>query len=260
MGIIRTHRWLNEEFDRLGMICEKLEPYFDDQDAGTIYRQLVRFGMYKPSRATWNTFEGMLKEKVWNKVEKLYHDYRTKWSGPEIPIFIFPIDQGNYFFGKTIKNKSGVSYPNKMFLFLSQSTDLKEIEALFIHEYHHVCRLNKVKGKLEEYSLLDSMIIEGLAEYAVYKHCGKKYLADWCKLYSEKQIRYFWQKYLTDHLQCKKKERIHDELLYGQGWRPNLLGYAAGFSIVNEYYQKHAFSIKQTFSIPSAKLIEKYPE
>lgn len=259
MGIIRTNQWLKEDFDHLGIICEKLIPYFNDEDTDAIYRQLVRFGMYKPSRTTWNTYKSMESDKVWNKVQALYQNYRKKWSGPEIPIFVFPIDQVNSFWRKTVKNKSGVSYPDKMFLFLSQLEDKKELEALFIHEYHHVCRLNKLNKYLQDYSLLDSMIIEGLAEYAVYKHCGKKYLADWCNLYSEKQIGYFWNQYLKDHLNSKKTDRIHDALLYGQGRIPRLLGYAAGFSVVQEYYQKHDYAIRQTFSIPAEQLIENDP-
>ncbi|MDF1512080.1 DUF2268 domain-containing putative Zn-dependent protease, partial [Robertmurraya sp. DFI.2.37] len=36
----------------------------------------------------------------------------------------------------------------KCFLFLTPLEDLMELEALFVHEYHHVCRMNKQKKEI----------------------------------------------------------------------------------------------------------------
>ncbi len=66
-----------------------------------------------------------------------------------------------------------------MFLFLTPLEDEKELEALIIHEYHHVCRMNKITKPIQEYTLLDSMVMEGLAEYTVENYCGKNYNAKW---------------------------------------------------------------------------------
>ncbi|WP_026574524.1 DUF2268 domain-containing protein [Bacillus sp. UNC438CL73TsuS30] len=256
MGIVRTNQWLEEEFDRPTKICEKLLPYFKGYTANEIYHQLISFGMYKPSRSSKYIFDIMIKEKMWNQVEKLFQHYQKKWSGPDIPIFLFPIAQSGGFFFRVEKNKSGVSYPDKMFLFLSPLDDSKELEALFVHEYHHVCRLSKLNKKMNQYTLLDSIIIEGLAEYAVLKNCGRNYTASWCHMYTEQEIKGFWKKYLNDQLDRKKNERTHDQLLYGGGRIPKLLGYAAGYQIVKEYYEGHHYSTKQSFTIPSSKFIE----
>lgn len=43
------------------------------------------------------------------------------------------------------ENKSGVSFPNQLFLFIGEVENDKELEALFIHEYHHVCRIHHQK-------------------------------------------------------------------------------------------------------------------
>ena len=56
---------------------------------------------------------------------------------------------------------------------------------MLIHEYHHVCRLHHLKKDQKEYTLLDTMIMEGLAERTVGKYLGTKYLANWTKLYQE---------------------------------------------------------------------------
>lgn len=256
MGIIHTDQWLQKEFEHPIKICERLIPYFNKLNANTIYHQLLRFGMFKPGGASKNTFEKMKKENTWSKMEKIYHKYRKKWSGPQIPIFLFPIAQGNGFFRRAEKTKSGVSFGDKMFLFLSDYTDEREMEALFVHEYHHVCRIKKLSGNVEDYTLLDSMIIEGLAEYAVLKNCGKKYNASWCSLYSEREIFSIWNRLLKHYSSTKKKEKIHDDILYGNGRFPQLGGYAAGFSIVRDYYQKHPYSAESTFSLPAKKFIE----
>ncbi len=256
MGIIRTDQWMQKEFNRPIEICERLIPFFNGQKAGAIYNQLLNFGMFKPSLASWETFENMLEENKWDKTNDIYHYFQRKWSGPDIPIFLFPIQQSGGFFRRKERGKSGVSFSDKLFLFLSQDIDQAELEALFVHEYHHVCRLNKLKGNIEDYTLLDSMIIEGLAEYAVLRHCGKKYLAEWCSLYSEDEMKYIWNKYLKDNLMIRKKNKRHDDLLYGNGRFPKLAGYAAGFWIVRNYYQKNPFLVKRSFSLPAKKFID----
>jgi len=256
MGIIRTDRWLQEEFNRPGKICEKLVPYFKGQNANEIYNQLINFGMYRPSRASRNNLNRMLDQNAWDKVERLFSKYKNKWNGPDVPIFIFPLAQSGFFFIREDKSKAGVSFPDKMFLFLSHLDDPKEIEALLVHEYHHVCRLRMLGKKMEEYTLLDSIIIEGLAEYTVLKHCGREYLANWCRMYTEKELTNFWDRYLKNQLHKKKNEREHDLLLYGGGRVPKLLGYAAGYNIIGKFYKKHNYSTKLSFALPATKYIE----
>ncbi|MBV7508526.1 DUF2268 domain-containing protein [Bacillus sp. sid0103] len=258
MGIIRTDQWLMNEFERPVKMCEKLEPFFKKQTSKEIYNQLVNFGMYRPSRSAWIMYDRMKEQNAWDQVEQLFHQYKEKWNGPDIPVFLFPVAQAGGFFFREGKSKAGVSFPDKMFLFLSHCEDLKEIEALLVHEYHHVCRLSLLNKRMEDYTLLDSIIIEGLAEYAVLKNCGSEYLASWCRMYSEKELIMFWDKYIKKQLAKKKNERVHDELLYGKGRLPNLLGYAMGYSIVKHYYESHHYSTKLSFSNPAKKYLDIY--
>jgi uncharacterized protein YjaZ len=256
MGIIRTDQWLEEEFDSPLKICEKLMPYFKRQKPKEIYNQLVDFGMYRPSRSALENFDWLIEQNAWDKVEQLFNKYKQKWHGPDIPVFLFPVAQSGGFFFREVKSKAGVSFPDKMFLFLSNYDDPKEVEALLVHEYHHVCRLRMLGKRIEEYSLLDSIIIEGLAEYAVLKYCGREYLADWCRMYKEKELLNFWEKYLKEQLNTKKHERKHDELLYGVGRLPKLLGYAVGYNIVERFYEIKNFSTKLSFTNPALRYLE----
>lgn len=258
MGIIRTDEWLKKDFDHPTKICERLLPYFKGQKANAIYSQLLKFGMYRPSWRTKRNLESMMDDHAWDQVETLFFKYKNKWSGPDIPVFLFPLEQrGGLFFRQDERNKAGVSFPDKMFLFLSHYQDPKELEALVVHEYHHVCRLRALNKRMEDYTLLDSIIIEGLAEYAVRKNCGREYLANWCTIYTERELAFFWDRFLKEQLDKRKNDRNHDELLYGGGRIPALLGYAAGYNIVRKYYQTESYSAKQSFSTPASKFINK---
>jgi uncharacterized protein YjaZ len=256
MGVIQTDQWLEEGFEHPTEMCEKLIPYFKGGDKSKIYQQLMKFGMYRPSRMSKYYLDFMMEQKVWEQVEQLLKKYINKWSGPNIPVFLFPLGLNRGFFARKEGNKSGVSFPDKMFLFLSTIDDFKELEALFVHEYHHVCRLRKLNKKMENLTLLDSIIIEGLAEYAVLKNCGQEYLAKWCHMYTEKEMSFLWDKYFESQLTRRKNERVHDELLFGGGRVPNLLGYAIGYNIVENYYNNKHYSTKFSFTIPAEKFLE----
>lgn len=103
MGIIRTDKWLEEEFDRPTKICEKLLPAFKGQTAPKIYNQLTDFGMYRASRRTKEIFNSMKENMVWEVAEGIFQAYRKKWGGPDIPIYLFPIGQDRSLFPDRMK-------------------------------------------------------------------------------------------------------------------------------------------------------------
>ncbi|HAQ08503.1 MAG TPA: hypothetical protein DCR24_13650 [Bacillus bacterium] len=256
MGVIRTDEWLEKDFYQPGKVCELLLNHFEgEEDPDIIYKYLLNFGMYRPGRKSWNTFESLKSAKVWEKIAGIYKEYRTKWNGPEIPIFIFPLDHSNVRLMREGKGKSGVSFKDKLFLFLTQKEDDKEVEALFVHEYHHACRMNSQKKSPQDYTLLDSIILEGLAEHAVVQNCGDEYAADWSRRYTKDELSKYWKKDLSENLSLKRDERLHDQLLFGLGSTPKLLGYAMGYEIVKQYMKREKFSDKASFIITSDKFI-----
>lgn len=216
-----------------------------------IYDYLLEFGMYKPSRRSKKNFEELLGRQQWNKIEKIFLKYKKKWDGPDIPIFIFPMNEGNARLMKEGKGKSGVSFRDKLFLFLTPIEDEKEIEALFVHEYHHVCRMQRQQKDPSEYTLLDSIILEGLAEHAVLMNCGEQYTGEWSRRYSTETLAGYWENGLSEKLFITRKDKMHDQLLFGLGNRPRLLGYAMGFEMVKQYKQRENFTEKASFKIPS---------
>ncbi|WP_210364575.1 DUF2268 domain-containing protein [Bacillus sp. REN3] len=195
-------------------------------------------------------------QRIWEKTQAIYQKYKKAWKGPKIPIFIFPMDHTNIGLMKEGKGKSGVSFKDKLFLFLTPMDDEKKLEALFVHEYHHVCRMNGQKKRVEDYTLLDSIILEGLAEHAVARHCGEAYTGEWSKRFTKKELGGYWKRYFSGNLSMRRENPLHDRLLFGLGGRPKLLGYAMGYEIITQYQQQENFSEKASFQMPSEQFIK----
>lgn len=254
-GVVKTDLWLEADFHDPEKICKRLSQDFFDDRSDKIYHYLSQFGMYRPSRQTYEHFINLKEQNYWEKAERIFQKYKRAWNGPDIPIYIFPLAARHTIFSKMETNKSGVAFRDKLFLFISPLDDENELEALIIHEYHHTCRLHKQKKKIENLTLLDSMVLEGLAEHAVQENCGKEYNANWCDYYSDKEIMHFWTKFLKEQNNIKKVNRLHDEILYGRGRFPKMIGYAAGFVIVSMYKKKKKLSIHDTFVLPSEAFV-----
>jgi uncharacterized protein YjaZ len=250
VSVIETNKWLEKKFDHPLEICQKILKE-DTEKAKGFYRYLQKFGMYSPTKTCRNTYELLDEKDIWKTVNSIYKKYRKEWNGPDIPVYIFPLYERSQLFTRTTTSKSGLSFQDKLFLFLTHNLHEKEIEALLVHEYHHVCRMNASNKKIKEYTLLDSIVLEGLAEVAVKECCGSKYLAEWCTLYSNEEIKQYAKKLLVDNLSSKKDTRIHNQLLFGEGSYPKMLGYALGFAIASQYKESKKISLKDTFTISS---------
>ncbi|RHW43209.1 hypothetical protein D1B31_00595 [Neobacillus notoginsengisoli] len=252
MGIVRTDEWLVKDWYRPEALCERLQSHFKGKSPRDIYQELLHFGMFRRHMVNETEMRNFIKTDLWENAGKILNQYTEKWHGPDLPVFIFPAAKKGSFFHRGEPQKSGVSYPDKLFLFLPESINEKELEALFVHEYHHTCRMAALGKLAEENTLLESMIMEGLAEYAVFHECGPEYLGEWCTLYGEEGLGKFWKQLLRNNLNKKKTDKIHNLLLYGGKGVPRLLGYSYGFYLVDTYYKRKDFFIKSSFEI-SAK-------
>lgn len=257
LGGVKTDVWLENDFNQPLEICERLRDSFGGDSPERIYQYLSNFGMYHPNKRTFGEFKELKEWKAWDRLEKLFLKYKKMWKGPDVPVYLFPKkSDGSFLAVRQEIPKSGVSFEDKVFLFLSPLEDEKELEALFVHEYHHVCRMNKQKKRVKDYTLLDSVILEGLAEHAVVEMVGEKYLAKWCKQYSSEEISQVWSRYMKDHLASTKTTRIHDDLLFGRKKYPPLIGYAVGYELVSRYKKENRLTIADSFILASEKIIE----
>ncbi len=250
MGIIETNVWLQNNSSPKE-ICKHLEGEFPKMRPNNMYRLLQQHGMYRDSRQTKRDIESLVSESIWSKVTAIFQRYQRLWKGPDIPVYIFPMNAGGLF-NQSLDTKSGLAFRDKLFLFVRPGISLKELTAVFIHEYHHVCRVACVKQNENDFTLLDRMVMEGLAEHAVMTYLGKEYLAKWTSLYSDEQSKHYWEKYLKEDIQLKRNERKHDQLLLGKSPYPNMLGYSTGYFLVK---QKNDLTVKKTFAVSSEDFI-----
>lgn len=103
-----------------------------------------------------------------------YEKLKSWLKGPDVPIFILLSDSYNRTVQEEYNGKAGLSMRHVIFLFVCGRNSVEELKALLTHEYHHICRLHQIETKETEYTLLDTMIMEGLAEQAVYERYTEK--------------------------------------------------------------------------------------
>ncbi|WP_068676561.1 DUF2268 domain-containing protein [Oceanobacillus sp. Castelsardo] len=252
MSVIRTDKWLLDLYDKPVELCEKLTAHFDGVYAEEIYNHLIFHGMYRyPSKNGTELIQKLQDNKIWELIEKEEQQLRKLWGGPDIPVFIFPSDPNNRKLKQDHNGKSGLAFNNKLFLFISPDNADKEIRALFSHEYNHVCRLSRYSKKEEDYVLLDTIILEGLAENAVFERFGEKYVASWTTYYSEKRLEEWWKKLILPNKDTLKIDRKHQDILYGFRRYPSMIGYCIGYYLVTKYVKKNRLTTKELLKINS---------
>ncbi|WP_338652065.1 DUF2268 domain-containing putative Zn-dependent protease [Lysinibacillus sp. Y5S-8] len=243
MAVVPTDKWLDEfvyarkstKKDELhslqcSILCDHLVELFQDGLSEEIHYSLQQQGLFLPYETV--DVEQLKQHNVWDCVQQEFIYLQKKWNGPTIPIYIFPITQQ-----QTMTNKNGVAYPQALFLFIGE-VETQELQALFAHEYNHVCRLHNLKKSLDEMTLLDALILEGLAESAVKDLYGEKWLAPWLKKYSATELLVLWKSHFLQNLQVEGVEK-HLPFLYG-GELPPWIGYCIGYKIVQSYSKKYS--------------------
>ncbi|WP_078381440.1 DUF2268 domain-containing protein [Sutcliffiella halmapala] len=242
MSIIHTDRWLEEDYHQPLNISKKLLKYFEDVTERELYDYLIMHGMYRPVQNGKETVEKLINLDCWNIVLKEWKRLKKIWNGPDIPIFIFPSDEQNTQIKREFKGKSGVAFKDKLFLFLPVDIEVNELRALFTHEYNHICVLANNKKNDDHYTLVESVLIEGLAESAVKHHLGEKYTAKWTNYYNSKELQNFLERIILPNKDLKKNEREHMKILYGKGFYPKMVGYCVGFYLIQKLLQEDKVS------------------
>lgn len=269
MPVIHTKEWLEDYLSKsenrsvrdlpyiqLDTLCRPLEDTFKPAHAEEIHMHLIENGMFQPVKETIKTVESLVGSDLWQRVEKEYHQLKREWNGPDIELFLLPADTQNPMLKREFNNKSGLSYSDKLFLFVTDRISPDELKALITHEYHHVCRLSKGKKGEEELTLLDSIILEGLAEYAVKERVGEDQLAIWATVYPKSTAIRFWNRFLLPHHDIGMTNRLHKKLLYGIKPFPKWIGYNAGYRIVESYAGKEEKESIDLFQVNSEDILK----
>ncbi len=241
MSVIRTNRWLLNSYEKPIELCKKLKAQFEDGvRSSEIHNYLTVYGMYyHPIENGNELIKKLQKNNIWEIIKKEDQILQKKWNGPDIPIFIFPSDQNNRKIQQELNGKSGLAYRDKLFLFISEYNKEDEIRALFTHEYNHVCHLSKYNKKESEYVLLDTVILEGLAENAVREKFGEEFVSEWTTYYSNKELERLWNNLVLPNKNVPRLDHRHEDILYGLHSHPKLSGYCVGYYLVKKYMEEN---------------------
>ncbi|RSK26464.1 Zn-dependent protease [Bacillus sp. HMF5848] len=251
MTVIATDQWLDKYYFKPVKMCEKLEKYFEDASAEEIYEYLQAHGMYQPYKEGVKVLDYLQSKKAWTVITDHYNYLRKKWKGPEIPIFIFPCNTLNKKMSEEFNGKSGLAFPDKLFLFFSEKNIIEEMKSVLTHEYSHVIRLAKDRSD----DLLHTIILEGLAEASVLEEHGEKFQAPWTKYYSEEEAQRYWRRFIQKNVYLNRFDRQHDRLLYGKGLLPRMLGYNIGFHMVKSSIEEKNCHVKDLLSLSNNEIL-----
>ncbi|WP_049671783.1 DUF2268 domain-containing protein [Bacillus sp. FJAT-27916] len=259
MGIIRTDKWLDESFGDMRKVEDHILETVHSQEQALI-ETLKKTGMYRPNKRTKVIYEQMKERAIWDEAEGYFKKYQKEWNGPDIPIFIFPVAmEGLRLFRPAEKRKAGLAFVDKLFLFVSGDIEKKELEALFVHEYHHATRLSILDERMES-NLASSIVMEGLAEYAVSEYCGTPYLAPWTKRHTTDEVRKRLKSNYVPNFELERNDPLHDRLLFGGGGVPKMGGYEAGYRVVKDYAEYKGLKTKALFTHSAKDIISRWQE
>jgi uncharacterized protein YjaZ len=268
MAIVSTEDWLTNYLQNKGAVkdknmdlqrttlCMHLKPYFEDAQLDEIQNHLHQYGLFIPHPTDKARINHMVENDLWSLAEKELDNLKKEWEGPDIPVFILPSNSQNEMLRLEFNGKSGLSYQDKVFLFVSDQTTREELKALLTHEYNHVCRLQYLNQPEDEIALMDSIVLEGLAEKAVLDYVGYNYVSNWATMYTYNFALWGWRTWIKPNITIKKVEDRHHHLLYGGGLIPKWLGYYAGYQVVMSYAKHNNAEMNELLRTPAKKIIE----
>ncbi|ASK61230.1 hypothetical protein CFK37_02975 [Virgibacillus phasianinus] len=268
MPVAPTDQWLGlylknkiglAEYDftiQRDIFGKKLSSFFS-HTWDEIHQFLLQNGLFIPSSSDEKIIQQMTDKNVWGTAKEELNQLRCDWNGPDIPLFIFPSNQANDELRLDLRGKSGVAKHDKVVLFIGSDTSKQDLQALITHEYNHVCRLNYLNQPEEDITLLDGMILEGLAEVAVLNRLGEGPIAKWTSIYPLEYALEQWEKNAKLNLHVHKKDSFFHDFMYGNNSIPKWMGYNIGFHLVSSFAVNTREDMNKLLHLPAESILEK---
>ncbi|MBD1383042.1 DUF2268 domain-containing protein [Metabacillus arenae] len=254
MSVLPTNNWLKTA-DRREDLLKKIYRYFPDRGEREVNHTLTSFGMFKTMNNVSDWLARAEEQGYWKTVKLEERRLIKEWDGPDTTVFILPNDHTNSVIQKEYNGKAGLAFHDKLFLFLSKDCKKKDIQAIITHEYNHVCRLARDPKDEKDYTLIDTIILEGMAENAVRVRLGEESVSPWASAYSDKQLTYFYKEIILPNDQLTRAERRFPQVMFGTGFYPKMVGYAVGYYIVKNFMKKEGATIKSLLTTKSEEII-----
>ncbi|TMU87026.1 hypothetical protein FGG79_02475 [Bacillus sp. BHET2] len=113
------------------------------------------------------------------------------------------------------------------------------LKSVIFHEYHHHWRMSQLSIAEEDETLLDRLVLEGLAEHFVRVELGEAFLGPYKDALSETDARMLWNTKYKQHIH--EKGEATDSFMFGceEMGLPFWGGYSLGYHLVGWYIDEH---------------------
>ena len=196
-----------------------------------------------------------IEEEILDSISKCYQKLKTK----KIYVFIFPIVR-NEITKVYFKFMGGIAascpYKSILLLFINPTTInwRNFMRVAVFHEYTHCIRLNYFNPYLEEPTLLEYIIREGIGDVFVYRNLGVKPI--WV-IYSQKKAKEFYKLIIKN--KDSKNRALILKIMFGDGRKiPKWVGYAVGFNIVKSVMEENNLSFEKIIKMNASEIFNKY--
>lgn len=147
-----------------------------------------------------------------------------------------------------------------VFIVYPDETSRRFLHSTIVHEYSHHLRIQALGLSEQNVSLLDKIILEGLAEHFVSHYLGEEFLGPWVKVLPSDAAWSVWRTHYTD----RTGDTGPDTNAYLFGSKelglPLWAGYSIGYHLVVWYREKNPVaSIEELTIMDSATFIPEMP-
>ncbi len=244
MAVIRTNKWgemflkhvraqKDSELTYQRLFAQPLQPLFQFGTDTELAMYLEKVGLFTIKDT--DALSLFITKNYWSVLQEKFLQLKEAWNGPNVPVYLLLANEQLKKRQTDVKGMMGLSFQNGIVLIVPETIEVNDLFALLIHEYHHVCRLSHTKENEETITLLESMVMEGLAELAVKEWLGEAYLAPWTSLYDKTWNDKWAVIFIHKKLQLKGRRRYKDHL-YGNAKKhiPPMLGYYFGYQLCQQ--------------------------
>lgn len=263
MALIQTNKWIeryvqytkeekNEEL-YLKLFVKPLQSLFSYRSDEELAFYLKKNGMFEPG--DFKGLQEIIGEEYWTQANNHFKFLKQKWNGPNVPIYLLLANKEKTKDLANVGGKMGLSFADGIVLFIPSDINESDLLALLTHEYHHVCRLMYTKEIESNVTLLESMIMEGLAEVAVQEEIGEAFVAPWVNLYKGSWKTEWEDRFIKKRLMQKGRKRYKD-VLFGQSQKqiPPMLGYYYGYLLCERAAKRLKTNTRDLLSMPAEKI------
>lgn len=197
-------------------------------------------------------FENFIKEEL----ELLHKQYP---SNRPVQFELFILDENDDFVKSKLNGVSAFTdWDGKMcFAVLPEENVRSTIQSVVTHEYHHHWRISVLEIKEDGETLLDRMVLEGLAEHFVKTRLGNEYLGPYKDALSESQAKMIWENTYKNHIYDKGTST--DLYMFGSKDKslPFWGGYSLGYYLIKWFLDRNNdISIKDLTRLQSERFIK----